>query len=188
VVLAAIGVVAIGAWIPGRLALAVLPVCVVATAFYINNVSSAIRSQVIPAEGIRAPIRYVEAHRQPGDVVLVNFSSNWGFGYYWKADPPTRQDDKNDLQGYLVTYPASTGVIVADDRTPQAVLSALDGAFARAQQEHGRVWLVRTHVSKPENSAWKAAFKAIDRDPETVMWPPGPRNAASVPSLALIAP
>ena len=60
--------------------------------------------------------------------------------------------------------------------------SARENAPALLQGlRHGRVWLVRTHVSKPEREAWNAAFGASGEQPATLMYAPGPHSALSVP-------
>jgi len=121
------------------------------------------RSHLIPREGdVRDQARYVFAHAAPGDVILVNAASNWGFAYYWPAGHPGRRRDVSDLQGYVAYFPGQPRIIVARDRDPASVSAALDQSLAQslARARGGRcarIWLVRTHQSGTEKAAWQAA-------------------------------
>ena len=118
-----------------------------------------VRSHSIPHEDVRDQARYVAAHAAPGDVILVNLSSNWGFAYYWPAGVPARRADPAVLQGYEAYFPGQPRIIVARDRDPAGVSAALPLALARARQHAcSRIWLVRTHLSGAERAAWTAAL------------------------------
>ncbi len=89
VVVAAIGVAGLGSlvrpWLKGGVA-AVLAAAA-AVAFTVAAQPYA-RSHTIPEEDVRDQARYVAAHAAPGDVIVVNLSSNWGFAYYWPLGEP----------------------------------------------------------------------------------------------------
>jgi hypothetical protein len=130
----------------------------------------------------------VAEHRRPGDVVLVNSSSNWGFGYYWTADQPERQSDSSNLQGYIVTYRRSSGIVVATDRTAKAIGTALDSALALARERHGRIWVVRTHVQPSEESAWQQDYAERNESPQAQLYPPAGTGGSLVASVQLLTP
>ena len=159
VVVAAIGVAGLGSlvrpWLKGGVA-AVLAVAA-AVAFTVAA-QPYVRIHSIPDEDVRDQARYVAAHAAPGDVILVNLSSNWGFAYYWPLGTPARRADPAVLQGYEAYFPGQPRIIVARDRDPAGVNAALSLALAR---EHacGRIWLVRTHLSAAERAAWAAALR-----------------------------
>lgn len=159
-VVAAVAIVQVGSLLPGRSVRLALVLCLLAGGLYVNNVSSDIRSRLIPVEDVRTQARYVAAHRQPQDVVLVNLSSNWGFAYYWSLDEPGRRPSDVVTQNYIVDYPASARIVIASGRTLAPIESALSDAVARAKQAHGRVWLVRTHLLDPEGQYWSRALAA----------------------------
>lgn len=108
-------------------------------------------------EDIRSQVAYVAAHRQPGDVVLVNLSGGYGFAYYWSADRPLFERGGVEATGWYVTYPASTDIVIAADRDAAAVNRSVQQAEALAGPT-GRIWLVRTHVNPPEAAAWHSAL------------------------------
>jgi hypothetical protein len=165
---AVVGVVGLCTLLGRRVAVLTVPLCLVAGGFYIAGVSGDINSHPIPTEDVRSQADYVAAHRRPGDIVLVNLSSNWGFGYYWPADAPQRRRNSIVVQGYIVSYPDSTGIIVAIDRTLPAIQTALDSALAAARADHGRIWLVRSHVVNLEPRWWVQALAADNLTPVPV--------------------
>ena len=161
VVVAAIGVAGLGSlvrpWLKGGVA-AVL-VAAAAVAFTIGA-QPYVRSHTIVNEDVRDQARYVAAHAAPGDAIVVNLSSNWGFAYYWPHGTPARRPDPAVLQGYEAYFPGQPRIIVARSRDPADVSAALSLALARARQHAcGRIWLVRTHLVAAERAAWTAALR-----------------------------
>jgi hypothetical protein len=119
-----------------------------------------VRSHSIPHDYVRDEAHYVAAHAAPGDVILVNLSSNWGFAYYWRAGAPARRADPEDLQGYEAYFPGQPRIIVARGRDPAGVSAALTLALARARQHAcSRIWLIRSHLLSAEQAAWTAALR-----------------------------
>ncbi|HVB27043.1 MAG TPA: hypothetical protein VNE21_03920 [Mycobacteriales bacterium] len=139
----------------------------------------------LPAEDVRAQVRYVEAHRAPGDVVLMNLSANWGFGYYWRGAGPSLTPDSVVAQGYIVDYPVRDGIIVSRDRTAAAIGAALSEARSLAAARPGghRIWLVLSHDAGPESGVWAAALRGflvrtinVGPEPLRLLLSPGPSS------------
>jgi hypothetical protein len=129
-------------------------------------------------EDVRSQVSYVAAHRAPGDVILVNLNGQYGFAYYWTADPPLVQRGGVQATGWHVDYPASAHIVIATDRTPAGVSDALRDALALTPS--GRtLWLVRSHVAASERAAWDAALAGRDARDVT---------GRSEPLLALAGP
>jgi hypothetical protein len=150
---------------PVAAALAAVAIAATAAGAFAAGAAPQVRSQAIPREGdVRDQARYVFRHAAPGDVILVNAASNWGFAYYWPGGRPSRRPDAADLQGYQAYFPRQPRIIVARDRDPASVSAALDQSLAQslARARGGRcarIWLVRTHQSRPEKAAWQAAAR-----------------------------
>lgn len=106
---------------------------------------------------IREQVRYVEAHRGPADVVLVNSWGNFGFAYYWRPDAPTFVRDTDFGNGWAAGYPDSARVVVATERDEPALAEALARA-ERLVEPGGRIWLVRTHLEFFELAGWQRAL------------------------------
>ncbi len=161
VVVAAIGVAGLGSlvrpWLKGGVAAVLAAAAAVA---FTVGAQPYVRSHSIVAEDVRDQARYVAAHAAPGDVIVVNLDSNWGFAYYWPHGTPARRADPAVLQGYEAYFPGQPRIIVARDRDPAAVNAALSLALARARQHAcSRIWLVRTHLLAAERAAWTAALR-----------------------------
>ena len=161
VVVAAIGVAGLASLVRPRLkgAVAALVAATAAVAFTVAA-QPYVRSHSIPHDSVRDEAHYVAVHAASGDVILVNLSSNWGFAYYWPVGAPARRADPVVLQGYEAYFPGQPRIIVARDRNPAGVNTALTLALARARQHPcSRIWLVRSHLSGAERAAWTAALR-----------------------------
>jgi hypothetical protein len=159
---AAVGVVGVCSllrpWLRGALAAGLAAAAVVA---FTVHAQPYLRSRSIPGEDVRDQARYIAAHAAPGDVILVNLSSNWGFAYYWPAGEPSRRADPAVLQGYEAYFPGQPRIVVASNRDQAGVDAALAQALTRARQRAcSRIWLVRTHLTTPERQAWRTALRA----------------------------
>jgi hypothetical protein len=119
-----------------------------------------VRSRNIPNEDVRDQVRYIATREAPGDVILVNMSSNWGFAYYWPFGDPARRPDNAVLQGYEAYFPDQPDIVVARNRDLAAIEAALAQALALAR-EHAcsRIWLVRSHLLPQEVRAWRVALR-----------------------------
>jgi hypothetical protein len=130
----------------------------VALAAFVTQAQPSIRAHLIPTEDVRDQATYVGANSGPDDVIIVNLNSNWSFAYYWPTGTPARRADSAVLQGYVAYFPAQPRIIVATGRDTRGVAAAMADALAEAAQHPGaRVWLIRTHVSPTEETAWHAA-------------------------------
>jgi hypothetical protein len=160
VVVAAIGLVGLCSllrpWLTGWLAAGLAVVAVIA---FLVGAQPYMRSHQIPNEDVRGQALYVAGHAAPGDVIVVNLSSNWGFAYYWPTGTPARRADLVVKQEYEAYFPRQPRIIVARDRDLAAVNAALSQALARAKRHTcARVWLVRTHMNPSERAAWASAL------------------------------
>jgi hypothetical protein len=160
VVVAAIGLIGVCSllrpWLKGWVAAGLAAVALVAFAL---GAQPYVRSHTIPNEDVRGQALYVAAHAAPGDVIVVNLSSNWGFAYYWPTGTPARRADLAVKQEYEAYFPSQPRIIVARDRDLTAVNAALSQALARARRHTcARIWLVRTHVNPSEKAAWASAL------------------------------
>lgn len=155
---AAIGVVGAGCllrrWLRGTVTAGLAALAVSA---FVIQVQPYVRSHPIPNEDVRDQARYVAAHAAHGDVILVNFSSNWGFAYYWPDGVPGRRASAVSLQRYEAYFPAQPDIVVARGRDSAGIDAALAQALAR-RRACGRIWLVRTHLITAEQQAWKTAL------------------------------
>jgi hypothetical protein len=156
VVVAAVGVVGVAAalarWLraSGAVALAV-----VTAAVFVANASGGVRAHTIPTENVRDQASYVAAHAAPGDVILVNLNSNWGFAYYWPHGHPARTPSSAVLQDYVATFPDQPNVVIARDRSPAAITRVWRRAVALVRRHPGaRIWLIRTHMFGSERRQW----------------------------------
>jgi hypothetical protein len=160
VVVAAVGLIGmcllLRRWLPGWIAAGL---AVVAVAAFVVGAQPYVRSHVIANEDVRDQARYVAVHAAPGDAIAVNLSSNWGFGYYWPIGHPSRRADNADMQLYEAYFPGQPRVIVALNREPAGIEAALAQALSRVRHSCGRIWLVRTHLSAAERTAWAVALR-----------------------------
>ena len=158
VTVAAVGVAGLCAlvrpWLRGALSFGLAAVALVA---FVSQALPDVRSHDIPNEDVRDQAVYVAAHAAPGDVVVVNMNSNWGFAYYWPVGTPSRRPDPANDQGYEAYFPDQPRIVVATDRDDRAVAAAVADALAGAHPG-ARVWLVRAHVIPSEAAAWQAAL------------------------------
>ncbi len=137
--------------------LAAAVVALAVTLFLVQpGVRSEFRSKSIPVEDVRAPTRYIAAHRKPTDVIVMNMNSNWGFAYYWSKGTPAIEPAASNLQGFVTVFPDQPEILVATDRTPAAVDAVLNRAMADAAKlgAGGRIWVVTVHVQPSEQAAF----------------------------------
>jgi hypothetical protein len=92
-------------------------------------------------------------------VVLVNFSGQYGFAYYWSGDRPGFVRGGAAATGWFVHYPAASRIVVAADGDAPSVVRAVREAVALSGG--GRIWLVRSHVNADEARAWESALAGL---------------------------
>jgi hypothetical protein len=163
-VTAAIGVVgiclALQRWLKEWTAIPVIVASVVAVVAFTVGAAPYVRMHSIPNEDERAQTLYVAAHARPSDVILVNLNSNWGFAYYWPVGQPARRTDPSVVQDYEAYFPGQPRIVVAFNRNSSAVAAALSQAVRESRQRScSPIWLIRTHVSTGEYTAWSTALR-----------------------------
>ena len=156
-VLAAVGVADAFARLLPHAALLVPALTAVAVAFAFHN-SQDFRAHSVPPENVRTPAAYLQAHRAPGEVIVVTLGSSFPFGVYWKDEHLGRRSTTADLQGYVPDYPGDPAVLVAAGRDAPAVNRLTDRAISLAH--NSAIWMVRSHVSLGEAQAWARKLSA----------------------------
>jgi hypothetical protein len=177
-VVAAIGVAGLGALLraglaragtPAVAAVAAAAVAVVAAGGFAAAARPYVRSKPIPLEDVRDQAHYVLRHAAPGDVILVNANSNWGFAYYWPVGQPAIRHDDANLQGYEAYFPGQPRIIIARNREPSGIAAAMGQAVARAAHSRcARIWVIRTHLTPAERAGWRAAWASDHLAPRPV--------------------
>lgn len=170
VVITAIGLIGLcsllRSWLKGG---AALGLGALAVAAFTVGAGPYLRTHPIPKEDVRDQARYVATHAGPGDVILVNLSSNWGFAYYWPLGQPSRRADSVVRQDYEAYFPGQPRIVVARNRDPAGVDTALSQALALVQHRPcARIWLIRTHLIAAERAAWTAALRQQGQSSERV--------------------
>lgn len=112
-----------------------------------------------PTADAHDQVRYLAAHRQPGDAIAVNMLDQYGFAYYWSADRPAFARGGVTAIHWYVRYPAGSGIVIASDRTARATRTAL--ARALESSSGHRVWLVLSHATPADTQAWQDAVAAL---------------------------
>jgi hypothetical protein len=132
----------------------------------------------LTTEDVRSSVRYVSQHRQPGDVILVSLLASYGFGYYWAADEPQWTASDRVAVRWLPAYPRESGIVIAGDRTPEAIRAALAQAnqLATERGPGSTIWLVQSHVLPQEQAAWRAELVGYAVQPQ----PSGPEPVLAI--------
>ncbi|WP_157695374.1 hypothetical protein [Nakamurella panacisegetis] len=130
-----------------------------------DGVRSGIRSHSIPVEDLRTPTRFIAEHRRPGDVVVVAMLSSWGFAYYWSSAPggggqPASEHVESNLQRFVTVFPDQPEILVATDRTVEAVDAVMDQAAAKAGPA-ARIWVIHQHTLLSESAAFTARARVL---------------------------
>ena len=125
-----------------------------------------VRSHPIADEDVRSQVAYLDQHRQPGDVVIVNSSASFAFAYYDRRVTPDFEHYDGTTTGFLPVYPGVPWLIQMRNRQAADVSAALATAVADVGRQpagnKGRIWIVRSHVSTGEMSLWQAALAGRD--------------------------
>lgn len=134
---------------------------------FVSGVKDVIRGQVIPgaAEDLRTPADTLATLLQPGDIVVVNMNSSWGFAYYWHRSTAVTAPVTSNLQRFIMVFPDEPNILVAPDRTPAAVDGIMQRADAAARAARpgatARIWLVRQHIQPVEGQRYSLDAKAL---------------------------
>jgi hypothetical protein len=143
--------------LPAAVVLAVAAGLIVIGAPYIRT--PAIYSE----EDVRSQVRYVQANRAPGEVVVVNHLGHFGMAYYWVGGD--LEFVRHEKTQFLVRV-VGDGPILITIGDPYPVLQeALDLA---AKQGSERVWIIRSSFVDWEPPAWEAAFSRAGVEPEVI--------------------
>ena len=160
----AIGVVAFVFEVARRQPVVAVVVGVVAAGLFVHGVTPWWREFGVPHEDTRTAAQFVADNAKPGDIVVVNSSANWGFAYYARHDAVFAVKSDTVATGFVMRV-RDPNVLVADGRDDATVLAIMREAVARQRQAGpaSRIFIVRTHLSPPEELAWKNAFVAARR-------------------------
>ena len=119
-----------------------------------------VRTHLIPNEDVRDQVAYVDAHRRPGDLVIVDFTSNWGFAYYERSVHPSYRHIASAATGFMATYPGVAWIDQMTGFTASDVDQAWVTATKYANRHHGaRVWIIRSHVEPTEAGRWSIILR-----------------------------
>lgn len=134
---------------------------------FVSSVKDDIRAEVIPgaAEDLRTPADTLATLLRPGDIVVVNMNSNWGFAYYWDRSRAVTVPATSNLQRFIMVFPDESNILVAPDRTPVAVEGIMQRADAAARAARPgvttRIWFVHQHLIQSERDSYGAQFKSL---------------------------
>ena len=122
----------------------------------------------VPHEDLRAPTRYVAAHRGPHDVVLVDYAASYGLAYYWPHAHLTFRPNQTG-QAFEV-HVVGIQAIYVKHRNADGILSGLQDAVRlwRAAPRGSRLFIVRTHLDIYDVRAWTAAFETLHVKPTSI--------------------
>jgi hypothetical protein len=164
----AVGVIALTQLLwPSRRLVALLLAVVMGSLFVLGSVSY-VRARSIPREDVPGAIAYIDAHRRPGDIVLVTLPSSFGFAYYRPGGRTELVGDAKLSMGFVTRVAGLRDVVYADGLTSADTTRALRQALADARATRGaRVWIVRSHLFADEAQAWADAFGALGVQPRS---------------------
>jgi hypothetical protein len=138
---------------------------VTASLFVLGSVSY-VGARWLPREDVRGALAYIDAHRRPGDVVLVTLPSSFAFAYYRSGGRTEFVDDSKVSMGFVTRVAGLRDVVYATGLTSDDTTRALRQALAGARATSGaRIWIVRSHLFAGEARAWATAFGALGVQP-----------------------
>ncbi len=139
-VVGAIGVAGVAALAARVSFVASLAIAALASALYLNHSEPYLRGHTsISPSDVPSQVRYIEQQRRPGDVIVLNRGAGYGFGYYWRRDNPQFTANSTALQGWSVTYPASSNIVVARKGGYRAISATMQRARRMAREGSGRI-------------------------------------------------
>ena len=136
-----------------------------AFSFVLWQSASFLESRAFPVDEVRAQSHYVAENMEPGDTVLVNALSGYGFSYYWPDQPLFFATDRF-LTGFNVRFDRDD-IFLANGRSPADIEHFFSAALRYASEEEssGRIWLVRYYMIESEVEAWNSV---LDREDLTI--------------------
>lgn len=160
-VTAAIGVAGLCALLARIHVAAAAAAAVLVLALFVGNVHDNIRRRSLPAEDLRTPTAYLAAHQQPGDIIVVNGSSSWGFAYYWEKGTPALKPTTTNLQRFQTVFPDQPNILVAESAAVPAVDAVMNKAIAAAARTgpKARIWIIYQHLHPGELPEYTGAAR-----------------------------
>ena len=152
VVVAGLGVGLLLGRIRARGALITAPASVAVGLAYILHNGQDVGEHRIPAEDVRCQAHFVDDHRRPGDIVVLDVGANWGFGYYSSTEPLRPVRSSTVANGYVLAYGPS--VVTMTGRARADASAAIRTARSRVAPG-GQILVVRSHVIPTEGQGWR---------------------------------
>ena len=132
-------------------------IAIAAVSAYLPGALPYVDSHRIPYEDARDQVIYVQSHRGPEDVVLVDQGASYAYGYYAKA---AFGIVKATGIGFSIVYPPADRTVVLVYRQPKDVQAGFEQAWSLVSQHPGaRLWVVLSHVPSYEMQAWNAELQ-----------------------------
>jgi hypothetical protein len=130
----------------------------------------------IANEDTRTPTQYVAANMRPGDVTVVDVTSNFGFAYYWPNGDVRLISGDQLYNGFVARVGNARDVVYASGRGETDFRAALREALSLedAFQEGGRIFVVRSHMKPSDREHWDRAFAELGLHPRAVAGGPDP--------------
>lgn len=169
-VLTAIAVAAIGhriasatrqAWLAVALAAVVLAV-------WTYNTYPLIRAHSIPSTNVSAEVDYVDSHYRAGDVIIVDYGSQFQFDYYYPTVPSAYvYNTPHNTVGWVPAYPKLPSIVIAPGGwTPNYVGIAVTAAVKLIDKEpaghRGRIWVIESDLADGAASLWQRALPGLE--------------------------
>lgn len=157
VVMAGLGVALVAEQLIARGRAVPIGITLAATLAYVASAGPGVRSHQLPREDVRAQAMYVQTHRSPTDVVIVDLGANWGYAYYAEAGPlAVIPSGPAAATGFLIRYddPRVVAMHSRDVTSPRRALAAARGLLPAG----GRIFVVRSHVPRGEERGWEQAL------------------------------
>lgn len=107
-------------------------------------------------ENMRSLVHYVDSHRQPDDIVIVDWGAAYGFGYYEHSAKLSYEKRAGiSTTGFIPAYPHVPWLVQIPRSQPAEIPVAFADAAGRLSAANGRVWIVRSYVETPsQEAAW----------------------------------
>jgi hypothetical protein len=159
-----------GTWLAvGARAAIAVTVGTAAIAGYLHEVQPDVNAHQITHEDVRSQVAYVEAHFRPGDVIIADYGTSYGFAYYYPQPATAYPQLLSNATGFIPQYPGNPRIIVLSTFNPPALTAALRQARAvlaaepaapRSPTARGRIWILMQHTYKVDDKRWQALFDA----------------------------
>jgi hypothetical protein len=115
----------------------------------------------ITVSDVRTQTRWIDEHRQPGDVVVISQGARLGYLYYHDDEPLRWTVSSTFAHGWDAIMPDDPDIFPVNVTTRDSVRQAVDDAVARARQNGptARVFVMRSWWRLyGEDALWAAAL------------------------------